>query len=155
MDFTIATVEGINAVIKRLEGFDKKVRRKLERRGIRAAGKPVLAAAKRLAPIADQYQVHDAEHQPGMLQKSLRMRALKSTASRRRAGLYGVRIQAGKESHMFKGETFYGGFVEFGTVYQDPQGFMNLAANENQGVSKAIFVTEITKYINEEGSKRG
>ena len=155
MDSAGVSLGGVDQLLNRLEGFDKKVRRKIERRAIRKAGRPVLSTAKRLAPIADEYDVHDMEHEPGALQKSLRLRVLKSTAGRRRAGIYGVRIQAGADSHMFKGEQFYGGFVEFGTVHQMAQGFMAAAATENQATSKEIFRTEITNYINEEGSKRG
>jgi HK97 gp10 family phage protein len=155
MDQATVTIEGVNQVLRSLDRFDKKVRRKIERKAVRAAGKPVLASAKRMVPIADEYDVHDVDHQAGMLQKSLRLRALKSSRSRRRAGIYGVRIQSGAESHMFQGETFYGGFVEFGTVNQAAQGFMAAASQENQSRSRQIFVSEIKRYVAEEGKRGG
>lgn len=148
-------IVGVEDIIKRLTQFENSVIRKIERKAVRAAGHPVLATAKRLAPIADEYDVHDKEHQPGTLRKSLRLRALKSTRGRRRAGLYGVRVQAGKESHMFKGEEFYGGFVEFGTEHQLAQLFMAAATTENEARSREIFRAQIARYVNEEGAKRG
>ncbi len=151
----VITVEGAEAVQRKLDALDRKVRRKIERRAVRAAGKPVLASAKRMAPIADEYDVHDTDHVPGTLQRSLRLRALKSTRGRRRAGIYGVTVQSGQSHNLFVGETFYGGFVEFGTMYQAAQGFLAAAAHENRDRSRRIFGFEIRRYLQEEGRARG
>lgn len=154
-DAAIVTITGIDRVVRRLKNFDRKVRAKIERKAIREAGRPVLASAKRLAPIAEEYDVHDVNHSPGTLQRSLRLRALKRTAGRRRAGIYGVQVQTGAEGHLFKGETFYGGFVEFGTVYQQSQRFLQAAAKENEAGSNVIFRRELARYVEEEGAARG
>ena len=66
-----------------------------------------------------------------------------------REGIYGISIQSGEDHHLFQGETFYGGFVEFGTIHQAAQGFMQAARDENMVETPRIFRREVKRYVQE------
>lgn len=89
-------LEGGPALERKLAALDSKVARKLSRQALRAGAKVVLAQAKANAP-----------KRTGLLRRSLKVRAGKA-----RKGFTQFRVQTAAGS--FKGETFYGAFVEFG-----------------------------------------
>lgn len=84
------------SIVTALDKADKKLRNKLLRTGMRDAMKIVLAQAKRDAPV-----------ESGKLAKSLAVRATK-----RSRGTIGIMVTT--REGLFSGETFYGGFQEYG-----------------------------------------
>lgn len=102
---------GVPELHRALKDFDKAVHKKVIRYAVRQAAKPVLDEARRLVPV-----------KTGALRKSLRIRALKR--QRKRTSI-GVQVVTGEE--FFKGDTYYGGFLEFGTKRMAPKPFLRPA----------------------------
>ncbi len=90
---TITGDKQLNRLLRDLAGKDGKA---AVRKAARPALRPTLAEAKRIAP-----------RDTGELEESLKIRALKRSRSR-----VGARVQTAKGS--FQGQTFYGGFQEWG-----------------------------------------
>lgn len=116
-------VEGQKELLKAFKQFEPKLAKKMQRKAMRAAAKPVVATAKRAAPV-----------QFGDLEDSIKARAIKR--SRRR---FGIRVGTSWRESMFTGETFYGAFIEFGTTHMDAQPFMRPAFDENHDTVFRIF----------------
>jgi len=91
------TLEGAAALEKKLNLLDAKVSRKIVSRALRAGAKVILDKAKQLAPRGKS----------GKLYKSLKVRA-----GKRKKGV--IRFVVQTKDGDFKGETFYGAFIEFG-----------------------------------------
>ena len=91
----------------RLQMFPTKLGKKLAGQAGRAAAKVLRAEIEKIIPVRS-----------GALKNSLKVRAAKS----RKDGMKGGAVLTGKG--FFKGQTYYGGMVEFGTRYQPEQSFM-------------------------------
>ena len=89
-------LEGGKALERKLKTLPTRVRNKVVRTALRDGAKIVQAETKSLAPV-----------QTGLLKKSLKVRAMK-----RKKGRIGINVQMGAGD--YKGETFYGAFVEYG-----------------------------------------
>ena len=82
---------------RKLKALPRKVAKKILRQALRAGAKIILAQAKANAPVAT-----------GQLKKSLKVRAMKRT----RKGTVGFKVQT--KAGDFKGDEFYGSFLEYG-----------------------------------------
>ena len=91
-------LHGAEQLLASLRSFEPKLAKKVLRNAMREAARPILEEAKRLVPV-----------DTGELRDSLVIRA----AKRVRKGSVGVVVQT--ERGFFKGDTYYGAFVEFGT----------------------------------------
>lgn len=95
-----------------LDKVESKVRKRALRTGMRSAMKVVLAKAKQLVPVDS-----------GALKRSLTIRSAKRSRS-------SVGIMVTTKEGLFSGETFYGGFKEYG------HRLGKRTSNEDMGVRK-------------------
>jgi HK97 gp10 family phage protein len=93
---TIGVVGG-RELQRALQQLESKTRARFARQGMRKGMKLVLAEARAKAPV-----------RTGRLKKSLRIKA----AKRRKKATISIRLAAGEGD--FKGDTFYGSFLEYG-----------------------------------------
>lgn len=100
-----------------LTALPKSLANKGARKATRAAAKVVLEDAKRLVPI-----------DTGELERSLKVRARKR--SRRNKGTVGHAVVTGED--LFRGDQFYGGFVELGTQHREADPYLRPALWGNQ-----------------------
>jgi HK97 gp10 family phage protein len=119
-----------------LAALEPKVAKKLTRQAMRKAQKIVLADAKRLVPV-----------DTGQLKKSLSIRALKRSRSR-----FGVSVQT-KEG-LFKGEQFYGGFIELGTKKMQARPYLRPALYDNEARVREVFAGSLRELIRELPAKK-
>lgn len=94
---SVLRIQGDKQLIRKFNELPVKVEKTIARKATREAGRPMLAEAKRNAPVAT-----------GKLRKSLKLRALR----RSRKGRVGVTV--GTSNREFSGEQFYGAFQEYG-----------------------------------------
>jgi HK97 gp10 family phage protein len=142
-----AFVIGVAEVDAILKEFPNQVRKSLASTAFRTIGKKILQDAKQQAP-----------KKTGQLERSLKVRALQG-ARRRKAGKVGASIVTGER--LFAGETFYGGFLEFGTkprhtakpqrfvgqIRPDAFSFLRPALYRNEAYAKAQFATAVREAI--------
>jgi HK97 gp10 family phage protein len=149
---------GAKELDKALSVFIPKIQNKILRKASRESGKIVAIDAKANAPEGDEadYDYWGKERSPGELKRSLKVRAL----PRSRTTL-GVAI--GSSEGMFTGDTFYGGFIEFGWKHANRYGhsgtkvdakpFLRPALYDNANEVNHIFQTvakqEIDKVTDE------
>lgn len=114
-------ISGGEALAAALAEIPKAMEKKILARAMRDAAKPMLDDAKRLAPVLT-----------GQLRKSIKIRSIK----RNRKGRVGVVIST--EKGFFKGETFYGAFLEFGTKKLPARPFIRPAFEANKARSAKI-----------------
>ncbi len=133
-DVTITGWEDLKA---RLKALPLKVQRKVVRPAMRDAGKIVLAAAKQ-----------DVPRRTGRLQQSLKVRA----QNRTRKGTIGVNVTAG--GAFFRGPTFYGGFVEYGTKKMAGRHFMQKAFQRSANTANAKAMATIAAGIEREAASK-
>jgi len=119
-------LRGAKQLLEALKTLDDKLAKKVYREAMRAAAKPILETAKANAPVVT-----------GALRKSLKIRAIKRT----RKGRVGVVISTDKG--FFKGETFYGSFIEFGTKNMPAHPFIRPAFDSHKVSSIKIIGNEI------------
>lgn len=100
------TIVGVEELIKKLKELPEKLEKKLIRSSLRVAGNILLRRTKDECPIGV------GTKNPGALKKSLKLRAPRR--SRKNKGKIRLRIITNAEDNLFKGDTYYGGFVEFG-----------------------------------------
>ena len=131
-------VTGIKEVDAKLAKLPYTIQKKLIRKAMRKAAKPVVATARQLAP-----------KDTGRLSRSIKVKALKR--SRKTQHIVGVRIVTGKD--LFKGEYYYGGFIEYGTRYQPARSFLRRAAHQNEDVVLGVFRGVMKKIVAEEAAK--
>jgi len=89
-------LEGADQLRKKLLDLDKKVARKISSQALRAGAKIVLERARQLVPVKS-----------GTLKRSLKVRA-----GKRKGGRISFVVQT--KAGDYRGETFYGSFLEFG-----------------------------------------
>lgn len=100
----VATVKvtGDKETIAKLDALDKKLRRKVVTKALRAGAKVIQQRAKANAP-----------RRSGLMASKIKVRASKYIGNRRKKrGEIAINAQIGKGD--FKGDTFYGAFQEFG-----------------------------------------
>jgi len=130
------TITGAKELERKLLGMEPKLGRKVVRQALRKAAKPILARAKALVPVVS-----------GALKKSLKIRALKRKKHR-----YGVMVATSEG--WFKGDEFYGAFVEFGTSKMPPHPFMRPAFDAEKKNAEQIIAAELRKGIEQVGKEK-
>ncbi len=139
-------ITGDKALDRLLKGLPLMVQKKVSRQATRKAAKEiVLPEAKARVPV-----------NTGDLEDSLSVRAVKRSRSR-----FGHQVQAGEGA--FKGDTWYGGPLEFGTKERkhksgkstgriDPAknfAYLRPAVYDNRPQITALYVTAMKQFINE------
>jgi HK97 gp10 family phage protein len=89
-------LNGFDGLDRALAELEPRLARKIERQGLREAAK-----------VIQQEAVANAPEDTGTLKQSIKVRAIK-----RKKGFCGVQVTTGQG--FFRGETFYGAFIEFG-----------------------------------------
>jgi len=139
----------LSHVLKKLREFPGKVERRALSKAGRAATKEIANRAKELAPVQQKPKRGKQLRSPrGRLKKSIKVRAMK-----RKRGRVGFRVTTGAGE--FKGDTFYGGMVEYGTTKQPPQPFMRPAWDQQKGTALQTYVSEVKREIDLAGSNAG
>jgi HK97 gp10 family phage protein len=136
------TITGDRTVDRRLKQFGPKLAKKIFSKVIRKAAKPVLETARNAVPVDS-----------GDLRRSLKIRARKR--SRRNKNTVGVQVVTGER--FFKGELFYGGFLEFGwrtgkrgsdkRTQVQPKPFLRPAYDQNKSTVRNIFQTAMKAQV--------
>lgn len=121
----LLNVVGLRLIEKKLKLLEPKIAKGIVRKNLRAAAKPILKAAKANCPVLT-----------GRLRKSLKIRVLK-----KRKSSYALQVSPSKG--WAKGEEFYGGFVEFGTVDMPAQPFVRPAFDVHKKSSQKILIDGI------------
>lgn len=133
------SVTGDKELDRILATFTPKIQKKLQRRACRRAAKPVLNYAKGYVPVRD-----------GELEASLRIRGMQKIKQK---NLVGVSVSTNSKS-LFMGNTFYGGFQEFGTAFMEPNPYLRPAAIAAESESAQIFRVEIKQIIEEQAKAK-
>lgn len=129
-------VEGLPQLIKALTAFEKKVMNKGLKKCFRDGSKVIAKAVKDETP----------KGQSGFLRKAIKVRAAKRKKNR-----IGVNVQIGEGN--FKGDSFYGGFVEFGTKTADGKvkikgrRFMKKGFDKSKDAAAAAMVESLRESI--------
>jgi hypothetical protein len=147
-------VTGIKEVDDAFKDMPISLQKKGCRKGTRAAAKAVLLAAYKYVPVKS-----------GALRKSLKVRAGKRNRSARQKHWVSALVQT--IEGMFKGDQFYGGFLEFGTqerrtrsghytgrIDGDTWTYLRKALYENRSVKMAAFRHEVVKWLHEYVAKK-
>ena len=132
--------EGFDAALRKLELLDRAVARPILVRALRKAAEPVLATAKAYAP-----------KDTGQLEGSLRIKSARAKGG-------GVAVRVTTEAGDYKGDEFYGAFVEYGyrkgsrrlgdkRRVVPPQPYMRPATDEQINNAAEIATQEILKGL--------
>lgn len=129
-------VLGDKALQRKLRALPIAMEKKIVRKALREAGRPILASAKALVPV-----------RTGALKKSLRLRALK-----RSRGSFGVQVRTGTREELgipADAPYYYPMAVEVGTGHAPAHPYMRPALKSNEGKSIRIAAAEIRRGIEE------
>ena len=132
---------GDKRLARKFKNMEPKLQKKILRSSLRKAARPIQQAAKQNVPV-----------QSGDLRRSIKIRAAKR--SRRTRNQVGIRISTNSGDNLFQGQTFYGGFLEFGTSRIAPVAFMKRAFDETRGQVMAIMREETKTAIREASRRR-
>ena len=111
VEFVAVVTKGdIRRITAKLARFPKKLRDKMGRSAAREAAKVLQSKAKQIVA-----------HDTGALEKSIKVRALPRKAKYKRG--VGARVITGDKG-FYTGATWYGGSVEFGNQYREPDSFL-------------------------------
>lgn len=123
------TITGIKEIDRKLKGIPDKLAKKALRQSMRPAMKEVLKEAQQNAPVDS-----------GDLKKSIK---LKAGPRSKKAITLDVAVGEG----FFKGDTFYAGFVEFGTSKMPAKPFMRPAYDSKGQDAKNKVIQDIPKML--------
>lgn len=123
-------VLGVRRIDKALADLEPKIQKKILRDGLKAGAKIVADEAKLKVPVDS-----------GDLKKSIKVRAGK------RAGRGKIRRTVVTGKGFFKGQEFYGGFVEFGTRKMRARPFMRPAYEAKKKQAKNASIDEINRLV--------
>jgi HK97 gp10 family phage protein len=142
-------VQGLDKLYDRLMTADAKKIKPVLRKGLRFAAKGLLAEARSRTPVAGKLSSYmvGRGYAPGDLRQSLQVRA----APGRNRGTVGVAVVTSGELHMFKGKTFYGGMVHYGTKFQDPQPWIREAFDAMKSRMLGDIQAGLTKELDRLG----
>ena len=128
------SVLGNKQLQKQLKLLAGNMQKKIVRQALRAAAKPVLAAAKAKCPVKS-----------GRLEKSLKLRAMK-----RKRGQFGVRIKTGTKAELgipADDKFYYPAHVELGHGSVPAVPYMRSALEENRSSSLRIVALMVKAGI--------
>ncbi len=129
-------IDGAKELEKKLLSFEPKLARRIVRQTLRAAAKPILAAAKANVPVLT-----------GALKESLKLRVMKKAKHR-----YGILVATAKG--WFKGDTYYGAFVEFGTSKMAAKPFIRPAFDSEKENAERIIIDDLKQGIEQIGAEK-
>lgn len=112
---------GVAKFDRPLKQLETRLQRKVIRQALRAGARVILPEAKANAPVGET----------GNLKDSIRVWALKR--SRRRIG-----VKVGSSTHAYKGDQFYGAFIEFGTSKMEPRPWLAPAIESKKGEAARV-----------------
>jgi HK97 gp10 family phage protein len=172
-----AELTGFKELTAKLRELEVKLQNKILRKALRAGAKPILAKAKANAPVGTPTDIggntfafgralgatvkqsakaaqravreeakvakKEGNRYPGQLRDSLAIRAIK----RNRAGRVGVVVQT--RAGEFRGNTFYGAFVEYGTSKMAAKPYMRPAFDTEKlhsiDITSGVIWTELKR----------
>lgn len=134
-------VTGIKELDAKFNKMDKKVRRRIGTKALRAAAKIELHAIKYFVPV-----------DTGKLKKSFSIMNMNLSRRARMKGIFGVKVAPRKSR---REEVSYINVVEKGTRDGSRAGsfFLKQSARMSEAPVKEIFVREMQKLVNEEKQK--
>lgn len=125
-----AIVTGVKELDAILRDLEPKLARKYIRKGMRDGMKLVRDQARADAPVRS-----------GTMRKAIKVRAGRS----RKRGRIAIEVRVGEGD--FKGDTFYGAFVEYGTSRQKAQEFMLRAFRERGEAARREIIAAIVSGV--------
>jgi HK97 gp10 family phage protein len=129
-------VAGLKELERKLLTFEPKLGRKIIRQALRSGAKVIHSAVKADVPV-----------ETGALKESLKVRAM-----RKRKHSYGVMIATSEG--WFKGDEFYGAFLEFGTSKMPARPFVRPAFDSEKDNAAKIIVNEIKQGIEQVAAEK-
>ena len=124
-------IEGMPLLTRRLRTLEAKLQKKVIRQAIRKSLKPIQQDAKREAP-----------KNTGALRKSVKIRSFKRSRVR-----VGAKVTTGTATSDFKGDEFYGAFVNYGTKHIRGNRWLNKVAKKNKRKARRIFTEHVRAGI--------
>lgn len=122
-------ITGVPEIDRKLRTLEPRLQKKVVRQAMRAGMKLVESAARALAP-----------RDSGQLAAGIKTRA-----ARARRGTITIEVRVGEGD--FKGETFYGGFQEYGTKHQPAHAFMKPAFETKGEAARDATLSELLAGI--------
>lgn len=129
-------ITGLDDIDRKLRTLEPRVAKKVLRQAMRKAMKRVQTMVKELAP-----------ERSGELKRAIKVRAARRT--RKKQIRINVRIGKGD----FKGDTYYGAMVEYGTKKQQGQHFMETAFKLAGARAREDAIEAITQGIEEQAEQ--
>lgn len=125
-------VEGLEKVMQAFNSLSKNMAGKAMRKALRDGAKVVADEARNLCPV-----------DTGRLRDSIRVRA-----GRRKKDYIRMVVISGKGDRLFSGETYYGSFVELGSVHnKPPEPFMRSAMHHSEKTSEAAIIATLRNEL--------
>jgi HK97 gp10 family phage protein len=131
-------IRGVDEIARAFRELPKTAAKKVIRQGVRAAARVALAQARTTVPV-----------RTGALKRDLKVRA--APEKLRRRGIIALDVLMGEGD--YKGRSFYGSFVEYGTIEQPPQRFMERALTASEGPARARAAAVIREGIPKEAAR--
>lgn len=168
---------GTNDIVQALGQMTPRLEKKVLRQAMRKAAKPIQQQAQVNAPVGESAELRSlarrtallgvalgakaslisravsktvahairekkkaGSHYPGMLRDSIKVRAMKA-----RRGAVGVVVQT--RDGDYRGQTFYGAFIEYGTSKMDAQPYMRPAFDTKKDESTQVVTSEVRAGI--------
>ena len=139
--FVSIEVLGDKALQRKLKALPIALERKIVRKALRAAAKPVLATAKAMVPV-----------ESGKLQKGLKLRAL----TKQKRGQFGVQVRTPTRDELglpYAERYYYPAHLELGHGNVAGRPFLRNALDSNRTTSTAIAAREIRAGIEAEAQR--
>lgn len=126
-------IQGIEAVLNALGEVDKKLGKKILRKGLRAGAKVVENFVKANAPIGDS----------GLVLASIKVKAQKKSRKS-----FGLVVTTG-DSHPYKGKAYYAAFIEYGTSKMPARPFLRESYEQSKDIALAVIEQKVFQLIDE------
>jgi HK97 gp10 family phage protein len=124
------TVDGVEEVVRKLQSIEPKLQKQALRKAVREGAKVIQREAEANVPV-----------DTGQLREAIKIRAPK----KRKKGRISTLVQVGKGD--FRGDTFYGAMIEYGTSKMPARPFMTPAYESKGEAAKNVAVAEIEKAL--------
>lgn len=129
-------IEGLREAERALKDLGPDVARRVLRTAVKKGAEPMLHAARSKAPFDE-----------GLLVSTIKVR----TGVNRRRGSAAAKVTT--KDGDYKGESFYGSFIEYGTDKMPAQPYLRPAFDENKERSVIIIKAEIAAGVIREAKK--